>query len=560
LLRSRREHEALTVTVKIDQATAAAAAGTSLFAVAEQLGVRVPTSCHGNGKCRECLVEVTHGMDRLTERTAAEAHLGASFRLACQTRIANGEGKIRCHTLRRGAIRIVRSGVDLPVLDGPPPLDPAVRRNGQAIWLDDQPIAQSDGPVLGLAIDCGTTTVVVRLVDLESGQIVAAQAFENPQRFGGSDVLARVLYDSQHKGQLLRRTLLGYLTHAIESFPCDPQSIFEVTVAGNPVMRDLFFGLDVHSIGQKPFRSLVEHEYLAGQRSSTSVVLSGKRARIPIHPAGRVYGLPLIGCHVGADAAACLLAVQMAHEERTIALMDIGTNTELVVGRPGRIHAASCPAGPAFEGGAIQCGMPALEGAIQRVAIDPSGDVQLGVIGDCRPVGICGSGLLDVVAELLRTGRMNPIGRLRDGADRFVLDAANEIYITEQDISQLAQAKAANTAGLQLVLRNFGVDLADLDRFYLAGGFARHLDLDSARRIGLIPDLPDDKIVQVGNASLEGATVALTSATQRRELEELVKGIEHVELETLTDFFDFFIEGIQFAPLQSSGDGRVWRT
>ncbi len=133
----------MTMTVKIDQATAAAAAGTSLFAVAEQLGVRVPTSCHGNGKCRECLVEVTHGMDRLTERTAAEAHLGASFRLACQARIANGEGKIRCHTLRRGAIRIVRSGADLPVLDGPPPLDPAVRRNGQAIWLDAQPIAQS---------------------------------------------------------------------------------------------------------------------------------------------------------------------------------------------------------------------------------------------------------------------------------------------------------------------------------------------------------------------------------------------------------------------------------
>lgn len=547
------------MSVQIDQATTEPAAGESLFDIAERLGVRIPTSCHGNGKCRECLVEITRGMDRLTDRTAAEAHLADSFRLACQARIASDSGQVDCHTLRRGAIRIVRSGIDLPALGDPPPLEPAVRRNGQAILLDQTPIAQAAGPLLGLAIDCGTTTVVVRLVDLETGRVMAAQAFENPQRFGGSDVLARVRYDGEHKGQLLRRTLLGYLTHAIEAFPCDPRSIYEVTVAGNPVMRDLFFGLDVHSIGQRPFRSVVEHEYLAGERPSTSLALSGKRSRLPIHPEGRIYGLPLVGCHVGADAAACLLAVQMAREGRTVALMDIGTNTELVVGRPGQIHAASCPAGPAFEGGGIEYGMPALDGAIERVAIDGSGRVQIGVIGDCPPVGICGSGLLDVVAELVRTGRMNQLGRLTDGSKRFVLDAATGVAITEHDISLLAQAKAANTAGLRLVLRNFGIDLTDLDQFYLAGGFASHLDLDGARRIGLIPDLPDAKITQVGNASLEGATLALTSVVQRREIEELVKGIEHIELETFTDFFDLFADGVQFSPIQS-GNQRNGRT
>jgi uncharacterized 2Fe-2S/4Fe-4S cluster protein (DUF4445 family) len=263
-------------------------------------------------------------------------------------------------------------------------------------------------------------------------------------------------------------------------------------------------------------------------------------------------GLPLISGHVGADAAACLLAIDLAREEGLIALMDIGTNTELIVGNRHRILAASCPAGPAFEGGAISCGMPALDGAIERIGLDDAGNVQTRVVGNAPAEGICGSGLVDLLGELRRTERMNALGRLDGGEGRFTVDADRDLALLESDISELAQAKGANVAGLRIVLQRYEARSEDLERFYLAGGFARHIDVDAARRIGLIPDLPDDKIVKVGNAAIEGATIALLSRSRRAELEELVTRIGHVELETDPDFFDHFAFGCQFRPLELS--------
>jgi uncharacterized 2Fe-2S/4Fe-4S cluster protein (DUF4445 family) len=274
-----------------------------------------------------------------------------------------------------------------------------------------------------------------------------------------------------------------------------------------------------------------------------------------------VYGLPIVSGHVGADAAACMLAVDLAHEERLVAVMDIGTNTELIVGNRHRILAASCPAGPAFEGGKILCGMPGLPGAIERVRIRPDGSFDTTVIGGGSAEGICGSGLVDALAELLRTGRMNSLGRLEDGASEVVLDAGGEspVVLREADINELAQAKGANVAGLYVVLDRYGIRFEDIEVFYLAGGFGRNLDVDSARRIGLIPDLPDAKIVQVGNAAIEGAAIALLSRSRRAELERLVRDVEHCRLETHPDFFHFFVEGCQFQPVQTPvppGAGR----
>src|SRR3974390_1028840 len=179
-----------------------------------------------------------------------------------------------------------------------------------------------------------------------------------------------------------------------------------MVVVGNSTMRDLFFRQNVYTIGQSPYRSITEIEMAQGKRGSTSLVETGRRCLLPIHPEARVYGAPIISGHVGADAAACMLAGGMAREERLSAVMDIGTNTELIVGNRHRILAASCPAGPAFEGGAIACGMPALEGAIESVRIAETGEFQLEVIGGGAPSGICGSGLVDLTSELLRTGRM----------------------------------------------------------------------------------------------------------------------------------------------------------
>ncbi len=527
--------------------------GPSLFDCAESLGIYVPTSCQKNGKCKECLVEVTAGMELLSPRTQHERHLKDTFRLSCRARITASTGTVRCHTMRRGELRVERHAFHLPLDRSRWKVDPCVTRDGDRILLDGKLIDRGNGPVYGLAMDLGTTTVVIRLINLETGDVLADSSFENPQRFGGSDVMSRIHYDSLHPNKILQRTLAGYVTHAIEQMPVDPNSIYEMVVVGNSTMRDLFFRLNVHSIGQNPYRSVTEIELKDGKRTSTALVGRPKSLLLPIHPKGRVYGLPIISGHVGADAAACMLAVDIASEDHTVAIMDIGTNTELVIGNKDRIVAASCPAGPAFEGGRILCGMPALEGAIERVTLREDGSVGCKIIGDGPPEGICGSGLIDLLGELLRTGRMNHLGRFEDEIHRFVVQSLpdGEIYVLEGDINELAQAKGANVAGLRIVFDRLGIRFDDVSRFYLAGGFGRHIDSGSAKRIGLIPDISDSKIVQVGNAAIEGACVALLSRSKRDELEHTIRKIDHCRLETDPNFFDYFVEGCQFGPLTS---------
>jgi uncharacterized 2Fe-2S/4Fe-4S cluster protein (DUF4445 family) len=530
----------------INGQTVEASPGPSLFDYAEGLGIAVPTSCRKQGKCKECMVEIVEGMESLSELTEEERHLKGKFRLSCRTSVT-GAGAVRCHTMRRGNMRIERRGFSAGALK----LDPAVTRDGDRILIDGEEIARSAAAIHGIAMDLGTTTVVLRLFNLETGEIAAEASFENPQRFGGSDVMARIQYDTDNRGKLLMRTLAGYLTHAIDAFPVDPQTIYEMVVVGNSTMRDLFFGHSVYSIGQNPYRSITEIEMAEGKRTGTSLISTGRRCLLPIHPNARVYGGPIISGHVGADAAACMLAVDVAHEERPVAIMDIGTNTELIVGNRRRILAASCPAGPAFEGGAIACGMPALDGAIESVVIDSGGAFHLGVIGGGPPEGICGSGLVALMSELIRTGRMNELGRFEDGEHRITLDAVHNIFFTESDVNELAQAKGANVAGLHVVFSQYGLDFDDIAVFYLGGGFGRHLSVQASQRIGLIPNVPASRIVQVGNAAIEGASIALLSETRRRELEELVREVEHCRLETHPRFFDFFVEGCQFKPVES---------
>jgi uncharacterized 2Fe-2S/4Fe-4S cluster protein (DUF4445 family) len=324
-----------------------------------------------------------------------------------------------------------------------------------------------------------------------------------------------------------------------------------MVVVGNSTMRDLFFRQNVYSIGQTPYHSITEIEMAEGKRTTTSLVQTGQQSLLPIHPKARVYGAPIISGHVGADAAACMLAIDLAHEDRLVAVMDIGTNTELILGNRHRILSASCPAGLAFEGGAIACGMPALDGAIEEVVIADDGSINLRVIGDVPPEGICGSGLVDALSELLRIGRMNDMGRF-DDAKRITLyqDQGKEIFLLESDVNELAQAKGANVAGLHTVFSSYGINFEDIDVFYLAGGFGHHLNIEASKRIGLIPSLDSAKIIQAGNTAMEGATIALLSKSKRQELEDLVKRVEHCRLETHPDFFEFFVEGCQFKPVE----------
>lgn len=528
-----------------------AAPGDSLFTTGEKLGIPVPTSCNKQGKCKECVVEVVEGMACLSKPGPEEKHLKGSFRLSCCARIAAAEGTVRCHTMRRGTMKIEKHAFELPTGPRSWQLDPAVTRDGDRILLDGVEIDRGTGPLHGLAIDLGTTTVVIRLLNLETGEVLADSSFENPQRFGGSDVMARIQYDTEDRTKTLQRTLTGYLSRAITEFPADPRSIYEVIIAGNSTMRDLFFRLSVYSIGQSPYQSLTELEIAEGKRTTTSLTDTARRLGLPIHPKARIYGLPIISGHVGADAAACMLAIDLANEERLVAVMDIGTNTELIVGNKHKVLAASCPAGPAFEGGQITCGMPGLPGAIEQVTIRDDGRVETSVIGDVPAEGLCGSGLVALLSELLRTGRMNALGRFEESGSEFVVATGGDRPVTfnEADINALAQAKGANVAGLQIAFAEYGIDYAQLGVFYLAGGFGRHLDLESSKRIGLIPNLPAGKILQVGNASVEGACIALLSRAKRAELEALVKRVTHCRLETHPGFFDYFVEGCQFAPV-----------
>ena len=232
--------------------------------------------------------------------------------------------------------------------------------------------------------------------------------------------------------------------------------------------------------------------------------------------------------------------------------MDIGTNTELIVGNKHKILAASCPAGPAFEGGKISCGMPGLPGAIEKVTLRPDGTFAVQVIGGGPAEGICGSGLVDLLGELLRTKRMNARGRFEKPGDKIVVAAGGDepVCFTAGDVNELAQAKGANVAGLCIVFDQYGIRPEALDVFYLAGGFGRNLNVESSKRIGLIPDLAEAKIRQVGNAAIEGACIALLSRAKRAELEDLVKRVVHCRLEAHPRFFDCFVEGCQFRPIE----------
>jgi len=466
------------------------------------------------------------------------------YRLACRTRVYSDWGRIRCRTLRRSPIRIEESGVDYSGVQ------PGRKEVSQQKLPCPQFIPLSEAG-LGLALDLGTTTVVIRLVGLDSGRTLASHAFENPQRFAGSDVMSRIHFDGRDPDHRLKRVLIGYINHSIRSFPVDPWRILEITVAGNTTMRDLFFGLDVGGLGRLPFRSVTESDWTQGKRPGTSVEVRSRELGLLANPEARVYGLPLIGSHVGADTAACILATGYLEPGDTTLLMDIGTNTELVIRSGDRILAASCPAGPAFEGGFVKCGMPALEGAIEKVRIKDDLTVETDLIGSGPPAGICGSGLVSILGELSRIGAINERGRLNDRLDRFLVDPQHSIFLDEQDISNLAQAKAANSAGLRILLRQLGIGWDRISRVYLAGAFARHLDLDAARRIGLIPPIPDDRILRIGNASIEGATATLLSTSARRKLERFVTTVRHIELETDPRFFDFFVDGCLFRPFDA---------
>lgn len=507
----------------------------------------IASSCPRAGRCRECLVEVRRGSDSLSPLAASEAFLARSedpgapvFRLACQARVLRPDAVVEVETFKRH-LRIVTEG--RPVVCE---VDPWVDRDGGTVWCDGRPIGTWAGPMHGAAIDLGTTTVVVDIVDLSTGRQVAQHAFENPQEYGGSDVMHRISYDRRQPGQL-HQTIVAHLNSALRSHAPLPESIWAMTVAGNPTMRDLFFGLDVQTIGQKPYVSRTQIDFQAGRRPSTSIWANAADLGLVINPMARVYGLPLISNHVGADMAGVLGTLSEEQLASPFMVVDMGTNTEVVAGKNGRLLCASCPAGPAFEGGRLGCGMPASDGAITELQ-RRDGGWRIAKLGDAPPRGLCGSGLVDLLAELRGSGEMDALGRFRDRRPRIAICEASNLFFTRQDGSELAQAKAANGVGQVVLLRRAGMSLGELSTFFLAGAFANKMNLENARRIGLILPVPDERIVRMGNASIEGAKAALLNRACRDRIERLVRSIEHVELEREPDFFELFVEMTKIEP------------
>ncbi len=519
----------------------------SLFDLADQVKMRIPTSCGRVGDCHECIVEVSEGLENLSERSEHETFLTEPYRLACQSKIISLKSDIS-FTPRKRDRKILTNFTGSNKYD----IDHNYQyKNNSLVLINDgeEKIISKSKNFYGLAVDIGTTTVAINLVNLDDGKIIITSSFENPQVFGGSDVMNRISYDSsKFKGELCKSIISSInfeIGEYVKKIKIRRNEIVEAVIVGNATMRDLFFDLDVESIGVRPYKSIIELDYLDNKVDSTEMSKYAKEINLRINPNAIVYSPPLIASHIGSDVSAGLISTDFFENNNLKMLIDIGTNTEVVLGTPNKMLAASCPAGPAFEGGEITFGMPGYTGAVEKVDIYKD-KFRYKTIGDVEATGICGSGLIDFLSVLVENKLMNPLGKFTSEEDKMFLDNEQAINLSRKDVSSLAQAKAANVCGQALVIKDFGKNILDIENVYLAGGFANYIDIQNAINIGFILDFPLEKIKKIGNSALEGATKLLLSNKLRKNLVKYVKNIDHLELETKSDFFDYFVEGCQF--------------
>ncbi len=420
--------------------------------------------------------------------------------------------------------------------------------------------------MFGLAVDIGTTTVVASLLHLVNGRTVEVAAQSNPQITFGDDVVSRIEYTRAHPDGLiqLQHRIIDCLNKLISEI-CqkslvNPWHIYELTVAGNATMQHLFLGVPVEQIAQAPYVAAF----------SEAVNVPAGELGINIHPQGNVYVMPSVAAHIGGDTVAVGLSTAMKYSEKMNLAIDIGTNGEIILGNRDRLVTCSTAAGPAFEGARISSGMRGAAGAIERIYIRD--DVECSVIGNVAPTGICGSGLIDSMAELLKSGILDSSGRLlaqtelpgnlpekirrrvleTDKGGAFILVHAEQskhgkpIVLTQRDIREAQLGKAAIAAGIVTLMNHMKIPLTDIEHLYLAGAFGNYIRPESARRIGLLPDLPLEKILFIGNAASTGAREVLLSREARYRGEELAREMEYVELAGRADFQNIFADCMFF--------------
>jgi len=621
----------LKITFLPDKKNIKADKGTTILEAMERAGISIDTPCGGKGICGKCKILVTKGINPITsieEKFLSEEEIRKGFRLACQAKLfkdsiieipseirldfkrvfsSNSKGDIHRtknnfsleSNLKKVFLDLQKPSLDdqrsdwerikdglsskkiknisnlkisVEILKKIPIL---IRRANFRITVTicndeiiDIEIGNTAKKSYGIAFDIGTTTVVGYLIDLGSGEELFAVAKTNPQIIHGDDVISRIGFAQQHKGDLEKLqkeiviTLNEIIRETTQKAEIDKSNIYETVIVGNTCMHHLFLGLNSINLAPSPYIPVIKES------------LSLKVKDIPglsLNPTANIYMLPNISAFVGADILAGILSTSMWREDKTVLFVDLGTNGEVVLGLKKKLWACSAAAGPAFEGSRISSGMRAAEGAIDKVKIDNK-FITYKVIEDGKIRGICGSGLIDLIAELLKLGLINKSGKLIDREEcnfelseeirkriikgqkgnRFLLVKGKEtengkpIYLTQRDIREVQLAKAAIFAGIKILLKELNIPLEDIQEILLAGAFGNFIDKKSAVRIGLIPNLPLKKIESVGNAAGRGAEITLCSNKMRELSQEISKKVKYVELSSRPDFQEEFIKAMIF--------------
>ena len=587
--------------------------GTPIFDAASWNGIAIDSTCGGHGTCKKCKVRIVSGevpVGAVDPRAFTTDELREGWRLACragargdlvvevpplQTRPKAALAGVGRHVILRPSVQKRHLVLEEPtmedqrsdlqrVLDGIDDLEPVasiellrtlgatLRSSGfdvTAVVCDEELIDLEPGDTtarrFAIAFDLGTTTVVATLLDLDSGQPVAVASMLNRQQPYGADVITRIsatMLDDHALGALRDRaheTVASLITEVCADGDVDPREVYEITVCGNVTMIQLALGIDPEPLSMAPF-TVSTHSFPPARAVEFGV---------EIHPRAPAFVFPSLGAYVGGDIVAGMLATGLTRDRRLRLFIDVGTNSEIALGSAERVLATAAPAGPAFEAAQIKCGMRAADGAIEGVRVDGE-ELALEVIGDVEPVGMCGSGLVDAVAELVHSGILDHSGRfipneqvaeLHPGlADRltqigkervFVLhwrgkDPETSVFLSQRDVRELQFAKASIATGWNILLSELGVKPEEIAQVLLAGSFGAYLTPLSAVRIGLVPNLALPRIVSAGNVAGEGAKIAALSLRERAEAYSILREVEYVELSGRADFNDMFIDQLAF--------------
>jgi uncharacterized 2Fe-2S/4Fe-4S cluster protein (DUF4445 family) len=576
---------------------------TTLLDAARQAGVMMRADCGGKGICGKCRLQLLSNVGDIPASNAEISHLDqssidAGFRLACETIVRKCikvfipqdsviEGQIlqvdgRPHelevapsvkritaSLKPAQLNDLRSDMtrvkeflshenltaDLNILKQIPRV---LRQNQWALDLviRDQKIISAGKPtrekLTGLAVDVGSTKLVCYLMDLESGQLLAARGTPNPQIAYGEDIMARIAYalQSEENAKRLQTILFDAINQTsqilAQEVGLESDQIVDVCLVGNTAMHHLFLNLPVDSLAVSPFVPAFNE----------GIYPSASELGMTSMPGCGVYTPPVIAGFVGSDHLAFLLAEGFGEDQRVRLGIDIGTNTEIALQKGSEIFSVSTASGPAFEGAHIRFGMRAAPGAIEHVTLDETGSAEIQVIGNQSPIGICGSGILDAVAEMRRVGMLNSRGRMVKDFPGVHIDSNGKPYIqlspgihpvtmSQIDVDQILLAKGAIRAGIDILMDHLKVKPTEIEEVVIAGAFGTFMLPEHAMRIGMLPEIPLDKVKAVGNAAGAGAQMMLISRSARAKAERLAQQIRYLELTVYPEFPMFYARGIQ---------------